>query len=294
MQKPAGEKRTSIPSAVKEVLRAEVGFGCPAENCGSPYLEYHHFDPPVHIRPHNEPGGMIALCPSHHAKADGGAYSNEQLHKFKKNKVNSEIVKGNLDYLRNKLLAIVGGNFYYDIEDIITIDGEKIISLRRDNEGYLRLTAKVPSMMPEERLVIEDHSWEKIGLPKDLRSPPQGKELEVTYKNGDYLFLRFGIIKDRDEAKKRYNTDILDKFNIEYPITTLEINLRIANTSINLTPKGSKIGGAYIRGSIIFNGIKINPGVGWNQNKIFYGYVFKRFPIFYSDRRFPELSHCRY
>ena len=294
MDKDIKMKRTSIPLDVKEFLRAEVGFGCPAENCGSPYLEYHHFDPPVHIRPHNEKGGMIALCAVHHAKADGGAYNNEQLHKFKENKVNSELVKGNLDYLRNKLLAIVGGNYYYDTEDIIEIDGMKIISLRRDADGYLRLYAKIPSMMPEERLVIDGHSWEKIGKPDDLRSPPQGKELEVRYRNGDYLYLRFGVIKTHDEAKIKYGIEILDQLGVEYPVTTLEINLKIADTPINLEAKSTKIGGSNIRGSTIKNGIKLRTNIDWLQNKIYYGYTFNRKPIYYSNKNFQKVHFVQY
>ncbi|WP_290437550.1 HNH endonuclease signature motif containing protein [Aeromonas caviae] len=73
-------KRASIPKKVKEILREEVGFGCPVKDCGNPYLEYHHFDPPIHIGPHNDPKGMIALCAQHHKKADGNAYTVEQLH----------------------------------------------------------------------------------------------------------------------------------------------------------------------------------------------------------------------
>ena len=99
--------RKSIPKAVKEVLRSEVGFGCPIKGCGNPYLEYHHFDPPVNIKPHNEPKGMIALCAQHHKKADGGAYTVEQLHTLKTDKTNAALVKGNLDWLRKNLLAVV-------------------------------------------------------------------------------------------------------------------------------------------------------------------------------------------
>ncbi|WVV46823.1 hypothetical protein THH46_16005 [Pseudomonas sp. NA13] len=76
--------RKTIPSSVMLALRSEVGFGCPVKDCGNPYLEYHHFDPPVSVRAHNEPQGMIALCAQHHKKADGGAYTNEQLHALKK------------------------------------------------------------------------------------------------------------------------------------------------------------------------------------------------------------------
>jgi hypothetical protein len=27
-------------------LRQEVGFRCPVDDCGNPYLTWHHFDPP--------------------------------------------------------------------------------------------------------------------------------------------------------------------------------------------------------------------------------------------------------
>ena len=89
-------KRKPIPAKVKSILREEVGFGCIVKNCGNPYLEYHHFDPPVSIRAHNEPEGMIALCAQHHKKADGDAYTTEQLHELKKDKVNARLVKGNI------------------------------------------------------------------------------------------------------------------------------------------------------------------------------------------------------
>ncbi|MGI2155364.1 hypothetical protein ACROAK_21195 [Shewanella oncorhynchi] len=115
-------ERKPIPKSVKKVLRSEVGFGCPVKGCGNPYLEYHHFDPPVSVKPHNEPEGMIALCAQHHKKADGGAYTTEQLHELKKDKANAKLVKGSLDWLRKDLLAVVGGNFYYETPRIITID----------------------------------------------------------------------------------------------------------------------------------------------------------------------------
>ncbi|MEZ8930983.1 MULTISPECIES: hypothetical protein [unclassified Vibrio] len=53
---------------VKEALREEVGFGCPVTDCGNPYLEYHHFDPAVHVKPHIDPRVMIALCAQYHKK----------------------------------------------------------------------------------------------------------------------------------------------------------------------------------------------------------------------------------
>jgi hypothetical protein len=62
------EDREAIPEHVKEKLRTEVGYGCPI--CRSPFLTWHHFDPPYRVRPHNDPEGMIALCREHSDEAD--------------------------------------------------------------------------------------------------------------------------------------------------------------------------------------------------------------------------------
>jgi hypothetical protein len=62
-----------IPDKVKKFLRAEAGFGCPAEGCSSPYLTYHHFDPARREKEHRQPAGMVALCREHHDAAEGGA-----------------------------------------------------------------------------------------------------------------------------------------------------------------------------------------------------------------------------
>ena len=47
-------------SAAIRTLRREVGFGCPV--CRSPFLTWHHFDPPYHVEEHWRHEGMIALC----------------------------------------------------------------------------------------------------------------------------------------------------------------------------------------------------------------------------------------
>ncbi|MEF2265342.1 HNH endonuclease signature motif containing protein [Janthinobacterium sp. LS2A] len=262
-------QRKTIPLKVREILRAEVGFGCPIENCGVPYLEYHHFDPPVHIESHNNPEGMIALCPMHHGKADGGAYTVKQLHIFKTNRVNAENVKGKLEYLRNELLTILGGNFLYGTEKIVQIDGIDVVTLERDAEGYLRLSINLPSLVAEERIIIDKNSWENIGNPVDLRCPPLGRELEIRYKNGDYLYLRFSEFKNQEEISKKYLRDF-NIFELSFPITTLEINLKIADTGIELTPEIANFGGVGMKGGFVRskNGAILDIGLPWRQNPI--------------------------
>lgn len=260
-------KRQNIPQKVKEILREEVGFGCPVRDCGNPYLEYHHFDPPVHIRPHNEPSGMIALCAQHHKKADGNAYSMEQLHQFKNNRVHSKQVKGNLEWLRRDMLSIVGGNLYYETSIPVQIDGNNLVSFTRDHLGFQRLSVKMLSLQQEERLIIDENSWENIGNPIDLRSPPQGKELEIKYNNGDYLYLRFNEIENSERLKEKY--DISATFDIKFPITVVEINFSIGGTNINFDSLGTDFMQGRMSKCILAHsniGLCLNTGIEWKQN----------------------------
>ena len=264
-------KRKSIPAKVKLILREEVGFGCPVKGCGNPYLEYHHFDPPVNIRAHNEPEGMIALCAQHHKKADGGSYTIPQLHNLKKDRTNAKLVRGNLDWLRNELLAVIGGNFYFETPIPVYIDNQEVIAIKRDKEGYLRLSVNMLSMQAEERLIINDNSWENIGSPTDLRSPPQGKELEVTYKNGDSLYLRFFVIESADEANEKYGSNVFGPNNeINFPITAVEINMSIADTSINFSASETTFATNSFKGGLNSKcriGLSLNnTGINWLQN----------------------------
>nr|WP_241810104.1 HNH endonuclease [Vibrio genomosp. F10] len=260
-------KRTSIPKRVKEILREEVGFGCPVRDCGNPYLEYHHFDPPVHINPHNDPQGMIALCAQHHKKADGNAYTTEQLHEFKKNRVHSKQVKGNLDWLRRDLLSIVGGNLYYETTVPVQIDGHNLVSFARDTSGFQRLSINMLSLRAEERLIIDENSWENIGNPVDLRSPPQGKELEVSYNNGDYLYLRFFEIENEEQLNSKYGVSYSSEF--KFPITAVEINFAIGETNIDFSSSGTSVMGNSITSSVMAYcgvGFCIQTGIDWQQN----------------------------
>ena len=128
------------PTEVRQALRKQVGFGCPIQNCGNPYLEWHHFDPPWREREHHNLEGMIALCAEHHGKANAGAYTKEQLHLFKKEAENRSVqVKGRFDWLRNRLLAYVGGGFYYEVPVIFQIKNYPVVWFNRDEEGHLLL-----------------------------------------------------------------------------------------------------------------------------------------------------------
>ena len=93
--------RQKPDKSILEKLRNEVNFGCPVDNCGVPYLTWHHFDPPYHINAHNNPEGMIALCREHHIQADNSAFTKEQLHQLKQNgKENWKKISGKFNWMR--------------------------------------------------------------------------------------------------------------------------------------------------------------------------------------------------
>jgi hypothetical protein len=259
------------PVDVIRALRTEVGFGCPVPMCGNPYLEWHHFDPPFATEAHHRPEGMIALCAEHHRKADAGAYTADQLREFKANKVNAESVRGTFDWLRNDLLAVVGGNFYYETLKVLVVDGQDTVWFRRDEDGYLRLNVRVPSLSPEPRAVIEDNLWHNIGDPADLRSPPSGRALEIRYATGDRLAVEFFEIQTQEDLYARYRSEILrDRAALKLPITVVEVTLHIGGTEVSLAAGGTTLpGNNQIRGGFVSHcgtGCTLQLGVPWRQN----------------------------
>ena len=131
--------RTPIPDAVKEKLRKEVGYGCPI--CRSPFLTWHHFDPPYNVRPHHDPNGMIGLCREHHDEADSNNWPAERLRALKNTLRSSEIVRGRFPSWEHECTLVrLGGNYVGGSEVLISIEGQPLVRLRRNAEGLLALS----------------------------------------------------------------------------------------------------------------------------------------------------------
>lgn len=226
------------PIAVRRELRKEVGFGCPVPDCGNPYLYWHHFDPSWSELKHHDPKGMIALCGEHHSKADAGAFTKEQLRKFKSEGAkNNRSIIGRFDWMRNRILAVVGGGFFYETYTIVQYKGQPTIWLNRDENGYLLLNVLMLSTSGEPRLSILDNYWISTGNPLDIECPPNGKLLKVKYENGDELKIEFIEIKSKDEFKRRYPEGDPDFFGIEFPITAVEVFEVVADANLDFSPK---------------------------------------------------------
>jgi len=238
------------PVDVRKQLRREVQFGCPVSGCANPYLEYHHFDPPWREKQHHNPEGMLALCAEHHRKADAGAFTVEQLREMKKESPNT--VRGRFNWLRNELLAVVGGSFYFETPVIFQFQGEKAIWFERDPDNNLLLNIRMVTGSGQPRLSLRNNDWMILGNPIDFESPPSGKRIHARYDNGDSLSIEFFVLPDLETAMKRYTHAGSDGLaSLSYPITAVEVQELFGGTEWGFGPTWTKLAGVTITGSFM-------------------------------------------
>jgi hypothetical protein len=267
------------PAEIRRALRAEVGFCCPVTDCGSPYLTWHHFDPPWSERHHHDADGMIALCLQHHEQADAGTFTEEQLRDLKTAGCH-DAPAGRFNWMRDELIGFIGGNFYVDVAVAVQVGRHRVVWFNRDDANRLLLNLDLPSESGENRLRMEDNFWIETGSPVDLECPPSGTRVRASYENGDNIAVRFREVASPDEFVERYPQDeVLNKHLVEYvrqhpndpmiaalagrndpasatygdvavrmmvssfPVAVVEIELRIAGTSVDLRRSGTPVGG---------------------------------------------------
>lgn len=216
------------PIAVLRQLRKEVGFHCPAPTangvCGSPFLTWHHFDPEWRVEKHHRPEGMIALCREHADKADNGSYTDDQLRRFKKRDLGDLVkVRGEFSWMRNKLVARVGGNFYVDNQIILAVTGLPMIWFERNEHDELMLNYR---HLSGNRAVIENNVWMiETDDHMDVVAPPNGRTLEVRHDDGRFS-VSFREHSDADALASAYeiaNGGDVPLEPADYPVTVVEI-----------------------------------------------------------------------
>ncbi len=135
---------------------------------------------------------MIALCREHHIQADHGAFTVEQLQAFKRNaKTNWAQVNGRFNWMRNRMLAVVGGNFFYETLVIFQFKEKPVVWLERNPEGYLLLNVFMLTTSGQPRAYIRNNDWFNTGGEEDIECPPSGKRLRICYPNGDLVNIEF-------------------------------------------------------------------------------------------------------
>lgn len=241
------------PLEARHELRREVGFACPVpmsgDRCASPYLRWHHFDPPWRVRPHYWTPGMIALCAQHHAQAEAGEFSVAELRELKQaGGDGEEKVRRRLAWMRERLLAVVGGNFYYETRAPLQVGPQPVIAFHRDEQGMFTLDANMPSTTGEPRVRIDRNDWIETGIPADLECPPGGRLLRVRYAAGDVLAIEFHEMPTERALLERYGDTALSRHlerlpdTLDYPLLTVEITLQIVDV-LDLGPRGARVMG---------------------------------------------------
>lgn len=181
------------PKDVRERLRREVNFGCPI--CRSPFLTYHHFDPPWEpTHTHHEPG-MIALCSEHHNFADGGNYPKDYLRKLKQDPP-TEPPRGQLPWNVTNAFISFGGNYFVSHKDKLfsfRVNGRNVFSFCLKENGYLAINAAIYNKANELVCeLVENDIVASLPSLGDLTCSTQGKKIEIGSRSNDaYLSLKF-------------------------------------------------------------------------------------------------------
>lgn len=149
------------PTKVRDALKKEINFGCPVEECGSPYLSWHHFDPPWNVREHHDVPGMIALCPTHHAQADRGAFTVDQLRMMKEEPYMRTPIglKGRFEWKRENLVLFAGGCWFVQPPFLIRSKAQNLIWMTKDDAGYEQLSISIRNSEGYEVFSMDRNDW---------------------------------------------------------------------------------------------------------------------------------------
>jgi hypothetical protein len=250
------------PAKVRAELAAEVGFGCPVEDCGSPYLTWHHFDPPWSVRKQHDPAGMVAICRDHHSEADAGAFTHDQLREFKRvGRDRRSTLGARFNWMRDDLLAVIGGVFYYDTPIAVQVGSDPVVWFGRDPDGRTLVNLRMLSRSGQPRIRMLDNFWITEGSDeRRIVCPPSGREVSARYPNGDALDIRFttlNSIADLDriyparvpegKAPRSHASDV-EGFGIRFPLAAVTITMNVGGTPINFGPTSTSMPGITIGG----------------------------------------------
>ena len=225
----------NINRKIVRALRREVGFSCPVDDCGNPFLEFHHFDPPWRVGKIHRQEGMIALCQTHHDQADAGAFTNQQLRDLKKNgRRKQKLVSGKFNWMRNQLLAIISGGQHLDPKVILRIKDKDVIWFERDRNGAFLLNFDCLTTSGEERAYMRGNQWYTSGNETDIDCPPSGKRVKIKYANDDFLEINFVVLESAENFELRYKENFEWGEFAKFPLTAVELEFNVSGSELNM------------------------------------------------------------
>jgi hypothetical protein len=204
---------------------------------------------------------MIALCATHHEKAD--AWTVEQIRRLKES-APSRSIEGSFEWRRKRIVSIIGGNLMFDVPYLVVYreiahDGTwidyPVVFFSQNEFGELSLNLQMLSASNEPRVKLMANDWIVPGEPVDIESPPSGSRLKVTYKNGDLLSVRFREWGDVDsfESATRLDGSVIRAGIVDVPFVTVEVEMKVADSSIEFGRRTTKVGGLTMGNSLLLN-----------------------------------------
>ena len=239
------------PAEVLFQLRSEVGFVCPVEDCCSPFLTWHHFDPPWRVENHHDPKRMIALCREHHDHAEGGAFTIAQLRSLKEMGDQGKLVSSKMKWMRNRLLLIAGGSFYYETLTVFEYNSQKVIWLERDKDDNLSLCLRMLSTCQEPRAFMDNNQWYSTGNEKDIVCPPFGRKILIEYHNGDSFGVEFFEASSLTDISSRFALPALGERVLPLPVTCVCVSTKIGGTPYGFTARETSLPGIRMKGGFM-------------------------------------------
>jgi hypothetical protein len=183
----------NIPNPIRRQLRQETNFGCAI--CGTPIIEIHHIIPWSETRTHKQEE-MIALCPTHHHRADCHEYSRKYLHNIKQNPHNRNVVADQFTIQSEDVCVTLGGSTVTNLSRILSVDNFDIISLTKE-ENYPLLNLNLFDEFDNWVAVVEGNQWfvdrrrvwdiEYIPKHLVLRYAPRKIALDVEISEGEII-----------------------------------------------------------------------------------------------------------
>lgn len=156
--------------------------------------------------------------------------------------------------MREEILAIVGGNYYYETPIMVAFRDEPMIWFGRDHDNTMLLNLRVLTRSGEPRTRLQNNDWFIRGEPEDVESPPNGSYLRVKYSNGDDVAIRF---REWTDAARLFAAhppvDFLED-QMTFPLVTAEIHVAVGGSNIRFGPKTTTIGGGILTDCVTSGG----------------------------------------
>ena len=104
------------------------------------------------------------------------------------------MVGGRFEWRRNRLLAVLGGDFYYETLTLCAYRDLPIVWVERDEQQVLLVNLRMITGPGSHRTIMRNNDWV---IPKDaidVESPPSGRLLHVRFPNGDFAKIEIFVL----------------------------------------------------------------------------------------------------